>query len=65
MVSTFNDGEDLGEALQSTCGIPFLLNFSFFSSYRGQKTLDGGFTGIIPYKYENSKKKIFVNVLPK
>lgn len=65
IVSEYRDGADLGEALQSSCGIPFLLNFAFYANYRGQKTLDGGLSGIIPWIYENSKKKVFINVLPK
>ena len=35
-----------------------------FNRYKGYKTIDGGFTKSIPYRFEDSEK-IFINVLPK
>lgn len=45
MVSHFENADELGQALCSSCGIPYLMNFSFFNRYKNKKTLDGGFTG--------------------
>jgi len=35
IISDFKDEEDLGDALESTCNIPFLIKKSFFTEYRG------------------------------
>lgn len=64
MVSYYKDGAELGQALESTCGIPYLMNFSFFSKFQNKKTLDGGFTGMIPNKYDKSQK-VMLNIFPK
>ncbi|KRW98131.1 Acyl transferase/acyl hydrolase/lysophospholipase [Pseudocohnilembus persalinus] len=64
LIENIKSPEELGDALESTCNVPFIVKNKFFTSYKGEKTIDGGFTSNIPYKYEKSQK-IFLNVLPK
>jgi predicted patatin/cPLA2 family phospholipase len=49
--------------MEASCTLPIITRFGFFSEFRGHKTVDGGFTASIPFKYEESEK-IFLNVLP-
>jgi hypothetical protein len=64
VIDYFEDGDDLGNALEASSTVPLLTRLGVFSSYKGKTTIDGGITAVIPYKYENSKK-IFINVSPK
>lgn len=62
-VDSFHSKEDFCEGISASCAIPLVTTFGLSRRFRGYRTVDGGLTKPIPYKYEDSKK-IFINVLP-
>lgn len=64
VVDDFRDKVDFGNAVEASCTIPILTTLGLYCKFRNAKTIDGGFSSPIPYKYENSHK-IFINVLPR
>ncbi|KAL6776490.1 hypothetical protein ACKKBG_A21345 [Auxenochlorella protothecoides x Auxenochlorella symbiontica] len=48
LLSEFQDREDLIAALLSSCHIPYWLDSSLFTEFRGSYVMDGGMTNFIP-----------------
>ena len=49
--------------MRASCYIPGLVGFGLYTTYKGKKMIDGGFTREVPYKFEKSKK-IFITLFP-